>query len=483
MHITMQDMTRALSALGALFAIPFSAASAQVPDAPLDLFPTVPVLSYNGSGAYAHDAGSDLFSVNASPLSIDLDNGDGTSSTFTVTSINSLAVLQSKLYVDSNGVLSGGVTGDPDLGDHDLRIQGAVVIDLDGDFIPDPAFDGVLVTGEVLGFGFTNGVSVDKFEVVYEVTGGLLTTSNGPSGQPPLKLGDSIGLVLDSEIGSTFDGSFDVTFNGPAKGRVGKVVTMSGSTPFDCYAVNKVIIRNLHGEKHDKLRLTKGALTCPADIDITQVPVEVKVDSKVYSLMGFSRVGDADKYVYRSAHGERPFVRAMINCEKGTWAFGATRDDVGDIDISDGAVDVRLTVGDFQAEDLGLPVSPLGPFGKVHVYAAHPRERCEDQRPDKPHSCLALLKLRHTSGRILTWSKAHGDLKHWTMATDDDSGDMAMLDTSCAQCMRCGDRHGAFTVARIESTPGCRMSQACQMSDVSCNILSEDEEEADDEIR
>ena len=63
-----------------------------------------------------------------------------------------------EIVVDSSGNLIGGTSGD------DLVIIGA--IDQDGDSVAD--FDGVLLTGEVVAFGFQDsGGPTDDFDFVF----------------------------------------------------------------------------------------------------------------------------------------------------------------------------------------------------------------------------------------------------------------------------------------------------------------------------
>jgi hypothetical protein len=105
------------------------------------------------------------------------------------------------VVLDGAGNLVGGVPGD------DLIVIGQ--IDADGDNSPD--FAGVLLTGEVLAFGFLEAGTTDVFDFSFQVTGGSLA---------PLYGGADALLVISSES-SSFNGSFGVDFDGEAKGVMG----------------------------------------------------------------------------------------------------------------------------------------------------------------------------------------------------------------------------------------------------------------------
>ncbi len=166
--------------------------------------PGFPAIVYDTQGALSYDAGTGLFSVEAAPLAIRFapiapprfvdPTGDPPGKSLSI-----------RFVLDQLGNLVGG-DGGPD-----LLIVGQV--DEDGDNLPDA--DGVLLSGEVLAFGFSNtpGTPTDEYDLLFAVTGGSLA---------PLYVDSNIGITITSES-SSFDGDFAVSFQGEAKGVVGPV--------------------------------------------------------------------------------------------------------------------------------------------------------------------------------------------------------------------------------------------------------------------
>lgn len=112
--------------------------------------------------------------------------------------------LEINIKVDNTGALIGGVAGD------DFVISGDV--DVNGDTIVD--FSGVLVTGEVTGFGFQDsGIAVDDYDFRFTATGGLLAS---------YFTGKDIAVATTSE-NSNFVGLFTQSISGNAKGIAGGI--------------------------------------------------------------------------------------------------------------------------------------------------------------------------------------------------------------------------------------------------------------------
>jgi hypothetical protein len=153
----------------------------------------LPFVDYNVSGSVNYNAATDLFSHNAIPISFD----DVSESGFFDITSSSLSV---NILVDNTGFLPViGYAGT------DFVLTGD--LDTDGDLIPD--YSGVLLTGEVTGFGhFDSGSSTDTYDFRFAVTGGLLASRFD---------GKDIGMITTSE-GSSFAGSFDESFSGLVKG-------------------------------------------------------------------------------------------------------------------------------------------------------------------------------------------------------------------------------------------------------------------------
>jgi hypothetical protein len=164
----------------------------------LGITPGVPSTGFTNPGSTSYTPATGLFSVSATLSATNFGPPIG------VRALTGSRTLSIKAIVNSSGVLAGGVAGD------DLILTGD--IDTTGDGVAD--YSGVLLTGEVLEFGFLNFAgSTDLFDLRFRVTGGALA---------PLYGSNDIGVSLTSE-NSTFSGSFAVSFSGLAKGNVGPV--------------------------------------------------------------------------------------------------------------------------------------------------------------------------------------------------------------------------------------------------------------------
>jgi len=158
----------------------------------------------NGAGATVYSVATGLFHVQATPLSVKFVSGGAD---FIVDSTQPRS-LTMDFYVDQNGNLVGGVAGD------DLVVTGTVTDSAN------TTYTGVLLKGEIRGFGYLNLSSIDAYDFRFEVTGGRMA---------PLFAGKDIGIRYQSE-GSTFTNSFKVNFSGGAKGNLGPITALcSGS--------------------------------------------------------------------------------------------------------------------------------------------------------------------------------------------------------------------------------------------------------------
>ena len=109
----------------------------------LGVQPEAPVVFYDNQGTVTFDAGTQEFSVQASPTIF-----AGTTQGL----FSDPRGLSIRIQVDGSGNLIGGVPGD------DLVLTGN--LDIDGNGTVD--FSGVLLTGEVSGFGFLNVGGTDR---------------------------------------------------------------------------------------------------------------------------------------------------------------------------------------------------------------------------------------------------------------------------------------------------------------------------------
>lgn len=163
----------------------------------LGVNPQPPLINFSGTGLTTFNANTGLFNVSSAPVALMIppvrfiDNPTSGSETF-----------QINVKVGADGRLIGGVAGD------DLVVVGSV--DLSGNSVPD--VDGVLLTAEVVSFGYREtGTSTDLYDFVFAVTGGELAY---------LYAGKDLAITMNSEA-SNFSGSFAVNFSGKAKGTLG----------------------------------------------------------------------------------------------------------------------------------------------------------------------------------------------------------------------------------------------------------------------
>ncbi len=155
----------------------------------------LPLIAYGSPGVMTYDADTDIFSVDASPLTIEVEG-------YAPVNISYPESFVINVTVDATGALTGGVAGD------DLVVTGNAAV-------PGMGFlFGVLLTGEVTGFGYEDsGGTTDYFDFTFTVTGGMLAPHYP----------QTIGVTLNSAQ-SNFSGVFAVNFDGEANGTLGAVI-------------------------------------------------------------------------------------------------------------------------------------------------------------------------------------------------------------------------------------------------------------------
>ena len=156
-----------------------------------------PDIYYDATGVINYSAAQDAFNGTATPLSIALTQGGRP------ISIKTPRDFQLHIIVDQNGNLTGGTTGP------DLSISGN--IDVNRDNINE--YSGVLLTGEIVQFGYLNVGATDRYDFRFHPTGGALIS---------FFTNKDIGLDMSS-INSTFNGSFTVDFTGGSQGVLGVI--------------------------------------------------------------------------------------------------------------------------------------------------------------------------------------------------------------------------------------------------------------------
>jgi|LGOV01.1.fsa_nt_gb hypothetical protein len=169
----------------------------------IGISPNLPLITFDSGGTTTYNACTDLLSIESSPTAIRLSSADPPRF-INPTGDPQSEVVSIEVEVNDAGELVGGVAGD------DLLVVGEV--DLDGDGGVDHS--GVLLTGEVLEFGFEDtGTTTDEYDFRFTVTGGELAF---------LYDGKDLGVTVTSES-SSFTGDFTKDFDGYAKGNIGAI--------------------------------------------------------------------------------------------------------------------------------------------------------------------------------------------------------------------------------------------------------------------
>src|SRR5262245_46776604 len=145
----------------------------------LGVLPDVPVITFNSTGVTTYTSATENFDVTATPLRF---RETAASPLRLVTGARNFEI---HIQLDSAGNLVGGTPGD------DFTVSGT--IDIDGDGNPDVS--GVLLTGEVIGFGYEEDGATDQFDFLFTPTGGALASYFA---------GQNIGINYTSE-NSTFN--------------------------------------------------------------------------------------------------------------------------------------------------------------------------------------------------------------------------------------------------------------------------------------
>src|SRR5262245_8252249 len=174
----------------------------------LGIFPGEPTLTYDSNGVTTFNAASNSFTITASPIAIIFPPPYAqVPRLVTPTGSPASEVVSVGAVISSTGSIISGVPG------NDLVIQGQV--DADGNGSID--FSGILLTGEILQFGFEDsGTATDRFDYRFTFTGGALGS---------FFAGQDIGMTETSEH-STFVNDFGLDFGGGAKGTVGPIAPL-----------------------------------------------------------------------------------------------------------------------------------------------------------------------------------------------------------------------------------------------------------------
>ena len=171
----------------------------------------LPATAYDSGGSMSYDADTQAYDAAAVPLAI-----LGVGPIPIIFPFPATPDIQLHIVVDNSGNLVGGVAGD------DLSITGN--IDFDGNPGNGFEYSGVLLTGEIVAFGYLDSGDTDQYDFRLVPTGGLLV--DGVASNPVnYFLGKDIGMTMTS-INSSFNETgegFGVDFTGFAAGTVGPI--------------------------------------------------------------------------------------------------------------------------------------------------------------------------------------------------------------------------------------------------------------------
>jgi hypothetical protein len=162
---------------------------------------TFPKISCNNAGAYSlsYTPTNELLSISSTPTTVLFASGQ------TPQVISGTKSLQIQIQVDNTGALVGSAPGD---GGKDLVLSGTVTAVIGG---VTNTYSGVLLTGQVFGFGFlAAGPPTSQYDFRFTPTGGALAG---------LFCGN-ISVQITSG-NSTFNNDFTANFNGQAKCIIG----------------------------------------------------------------------------------------------------------------------------------------------------------------------------------------------------------------------------------------------------------------------
>ncbi len=159
-----------------------------------------PSLVTDQTGSIAYNKTTRMVSVRSAPLAIRF-SATTAPHFVTATPDNNPQLLTIDIKVGNNGKAVDGFAGE------DLYIYGAVTDDNNVNY------SGVLLSGEIVKWGYLNSGTTDQYDFRFTVSGGALA---------PLFDGKDIGVKLTSE-NSTFNNSFCVNFGGGCKAVVGPI--------------------------------------------------------------------------------------------------------------------------------------------------------------------------------------------------------------------------------------------------------------------
>jgi len=351
-----------------------------------------------------------------------------------------------------------------------------------------------LLTADITDFGILDSGSTDAAEFAITVTGGAAPADVN-------WVASNSGNVLLSLVNSGYAGSATTTGFGTdwtcdASAAIVALAQEMGVIPFDCFAVNRVLIRNKNGTNKDVIRVTKAGfrLDPPNTVDMAVDTTVITVGAKTFTFPPGSFVCNGPNNgncKFKSATGAVPKITANLNFTKATWGLRVKGEDTSGFTV--GAIDVTLQIDGFEStESVTLKVQGMGSKGSkgsgkgdTLIFTAKPKKSCRRPGSDSSDngdpgsgklSCISSMTVRYDNGvdpiEYITKTRAAGELLHPnTVFSDTLNNDLGIFHTSCSKCLTCGDVDGNFTITGIDVLPGDKLSQKCGVPDASCTTL------------
>jgi len=338
----------------------------------------------------------------------------------------------------------------------------------------DVTYTGTLLSGPVTDYGILDIGTTDLADFKLKATGGSLLAKMGGNNAV-------VGMTTTLED-STFAGLFTSNWSAATvKGNVGPVPTKQ---PFPCYNVGNIAVKNKSGATSDEVKITKSGVQLPVGVNFNPAAddVTVAIDGLVTIIPAgsFVQQGSQQDFKYSTASGVTPKVTMRLNFAKGTWEFNYTKGDVSLITTANG-VDVTLTVGIYTGTEHVVVVTNNGSSSDSH--ASHPPSckpgggGSDSGTPGiNKMSCISSIIVSDPTGNIITKLRSLAEIGHpETTFTDQTTGEVGIIHTSCSQCLTCGQvwpggLGGAFTILELGGAPGDKMALKCGVADASCDI-------------
>lgn len=354
-------------------------------------------------------------------------------------------------------------------------------------------------------------VPVDRLAIGVGSSASITATSNTGAGTPPSGVDTSIPSIVEFQFFSPSlnagDSSNKLIIHSPnGPGDVTATVAFSGfgddqllrgpfalpAKDFACYDVNKVEIeieKNKAGK--DKIEIQKGAISFGSGDSFDPATDIVKLELNNGDFMlsipagSFEQKGSKADYKYKTGSGVVPEVKFRLNLDKAEWSVKVKKTDLS-LFLGATNLSITLMVGDVKGQTtVPLTLEKDDANEQELEFKRSPRFECPKLRPDDSsaandlgnghhkRSCLSSFTVTYKMGQVdqEIVSLFGGDIGHPETALITTAGPSATFQTSCSQCLQCGqtDASGDFTITEISDATG-KMTSKCGNVDPSCDI-------------